>query len=156
MFIAGGYTSTYDSNPLGQMENGLEIEPTTLKELIRGDKHAEAVQDAINQGMDLTIAMVFIEWDTAEASGIFEPYGESLLAFGQVGRIDKQQGLTAAFLATAVSGPPAENSPASWSFPDTILHENFPVRVLCSPKLRKTPMRLRTYPNDSGVHGTMT
>lgn len=157
-FIAGAYTFTWNSLSLGQLFEGLTLNHVTFKEIIRGDNFAQAAQDAVFQGIDITSDCILNEWNAAAAATLFWPYGTPWLTAGVVGRLDVQQTLAKSLIGTAVTGPPAQSlaAPATITLPRSILHENFPVQHIFRPAHRKVPIRMRHYPASDGVYGTLT
>jgi hypothetical protein len=127
-----------------------------FKRIITGDNMAQTPQDAVYQGAECFLQANLIEWNAAGIYSIVWPYDTTWLDFGRVGRLDVQQWLAKQIVLTAVSGPPAQNSPASITLPLTILAEGFPVEILLAPDLRIAPIRQRVYPSEAFVFGTKT
>lgn len=144
--IAGGYTTTLDGNAAGELHQGWEIQHQFFKEIVRGDNFAEGAQDAVYQGYDVFGEGILNEYDAAGFLNFAQPYGPSLFASGIVGRLDVGSSIAAAFILTALVGTPAAAKPASVTFAQSVIAENFPVRLLFRPAHRRVPVRLRHYP----------
>lgn len=154
-FIAGQYTATYGGAAVGQAAEGFRLSHQFFKRLITGDSYAEAPQDAVYRGAAVELGFTAIEYNAAAMASLIWPYG-TLLDMGRVGRTDVGSSLTKALVLTAVAGTPAANAPASLTLTAAILKEGFPVDLLMAPDLREVPLRLRAYPNTSGIFGTAT
>ena len=155
-FIAGRYTATWNNLALGQTAEGFRLSHQFFKRLITGDAFAEAPQDAVYRGSELTIAYRLIQYDAAAAQTLMWPYSATLFDMGVIGRTDVGSAIAKSLILTAVAGTPAAATPATLTFPTSILQEGFPVELLFAPDLREIPMRQRIYPNSSGVFGTQT
>ena len=154
-FIAGQYTATWNALAIGQTADGLRLIHQVFKRLVTGDSYAEAPQDAIYRGADLAISFRLIEYDAAAVQTLKWPYSATKWQIGTVGTADVGSSLAKQLVMTAVAGTPAATTPATATFPKSILHENFPVEVLFAPDLREVPIRLRVYPV-AGLLGTET
>lgn len=157
-FIAGQYTVTLGGSSVGQIERGVEITHSFMKQLIVGDNLGQAVQDAIFLGADVSIDYRLMEYNASAVRRAMWPYGTSYLDVDQViGTLDVQNSIVASLVMTALTGTPAQTlGPATITLPLTILRENFPVRLLFSPELRVIPISQRVYPGANGVYGTVT
>lgn len=155
-FIAGQYTATYNSLPLGQTADGYRLSHQFFKRLITGDAWGEAPQDGVYRGASVEIGYTLIEYNAAGARAAFWPYANAFLDMGIVGRLDVGSNIAKGLVLTAVAGTPAATAPASLSFTNAILKEGFPVELLFAPDLRDVPIRQRIYPNQSGVFGAAT
>lgn len=155
-FIAGRYTATLGSDSLGQTADGYRISHQFFKQLIKGDAFGETTQDAVYRGGDMEIAMTLLEYNAAGAQNAMWPYASTLLDLGVIGRCDVASSIADSLILTAVTGTTAAAAPASITLPKSILKEGFPVELLFAPALRDIPLRMRIYPNSSGVFGTLT
>lgn len=156
-FIAGRYTATWNSLALGQTAEGFRLSHQFFKRLITGDAFAQAPQDAVYQGAEVTSQCRLIEYDAAAVQTLSWPYNATKWVNGTVGRTDVGSSLVKSLVLTAVSGTPAAATPATWTSLLSILQEGFPVELLFAPDLREVPIRMRHYPNSStGVFATET
>lgn len=152
-FIAGRYTGTWNAAAIGQTAEGFTLSHQFFKRLITGDAYGEAPQDAVYRGAAVEVGWRSIEYNAAAIAGLIWPYNGTLLDMGTVGRLDYGSSLAKQLVLTAVAGTPAAAAPASVTLTLTILKEGFPVDMLFAPDLREVPLRLRAYPNTSGVFG---
>lgn len=172
-FVAGTYTATYDSNAVGQTQEGFRISHQFFKRLITGDLAADTPQDGIYRGREQFVGFTIIEAAAAAIADMIEPYYASTgvpLALGKIGILDVQgdqadEGSPGAgsvkvrsLVLTAVTGTPAyDGGPATMTLTNAIIAENFPVEMLYGPDLRDIPIRMRIYPDMSNSRfGTVT
>lgn len=173
-FVAGGYLIGFNAKVCGQTQDGLMFERQIFKRMINGDWMGEAAQDAIYRGMDCTSMVTFIEADAAAMADIIRPYNAVNLNMGVVGVLDRQHAvckslvLTSLLTATVINANGGTGAtsvlPLTRTLPNSILHENYPVRELFGANLRDIPIRFRHYPSprtqatgaDGGVYGTET
>lgn len=153
-FIAGQYTATLAGASLGQTAEGYRISHSFFKRLILGDSYAQTPQDEVYQGEEVFCQMRLIQYDAAGVQGAMNPFA-SYLSVGRVGRVSVQQGLVSALVLTAVSGPPAQNTPASVTLTNAIIAEGYPVELLFAPDLREVPLRMRCFPSQAGSFGSV-
>lgn len=155
-FFAGPYSVSYGGTSIGKIaaEDGIVIEQTAIKQLIRGDNLAQTVQDAVYQGMDVFAEFTLIEFENAVAQDALWPYDTAAPGdMGQVGRLDVA--LTKQLLFTAVAG--TEAAGGAWftiTCDRAIVAEGFPLRLLFGARLNAIPMRMRLYPNASDIFYT--
>lgn len=142
--IAGGYTCTYNSLSVGQIEDGINLIPDIYGEPIRGDNFGDTIQDGVFRGADVYAEMTLIEYDLALLTAAFWPWSATFgkLDDGIVGKL--WTALAKALVLTKVSGPNA--SPTSLTASKAILAPNFPVNLLFAPRLRRVPLRLLLLP----------
>lgn len=155
-FIAGRYTATWNSLALGQSADGLRVMHQIFKRLITGDAWGDTPQDGIYRGAAVMVSVNLIEYNAAAIATLKWPYNATAWDMGVIGRLDVGSSLVKSLVLTAVASTPAASTPASITMANTILAENFPVEILLAPDLREVPIRLRTYPNGSGVFATET
>lgn len=163
-FIAGGYTATYNAKALGQTAEGFFLSHEFFKRIITGDAGGDAPQDAIYRGRAQFVETELLEAIAAGIADLVEPYAATRgtpLTMGVIGQQDVGRsgcvGRAASLVLTAIAGTCAAATPASITMPLSMLAENYPVRVLYGPDLRRIPIRIRVYPNIStGVFGTVT
>lgn len=155
-FIAGRYTATWNALAIGITADGLRLNHKFFKRLITGDNFAEAPQDAVYRGAEMFIGWTGIQYDAAALPTIMWPYAATLYDMGVIGTTDVGSSKAKSLILTAVAGTPAAAAPATATFLTSILAEGFPVELLFAPDLREVPLRLRIYPNSSGVFGTQT
>lgn len=158
MFITGRYTATYNSLTLGQTADGIRVSHQFFKQMITGDAGGQTRQDAVFQGAEMFLGLTLLEYDAAGAQAAFWPYNSTIYDMGVIGRLDVQNGICQQIVLTALAGTPAatEAAPATFTLPQCILAENFPVELLFAPALREIPLRFRVYANSSGVFATQT
>lgn len=155
-FLSGRYSATWNSLALGQTADGIRLIHQLFKRLITGDAMAETPQDAVLRGAEMAIAFRLIEYDAAAVQTLKWPLSATKWNMGVIGRTDVGSAVALSLVLTAVAGTPAATTPATATFLTSVLHENFPVEVLFAPDLREVPIRMRVYPNSSGVFGTET
>lgn len=153
-FIAGQYTATWNANAVGQTADGFHLNWKFFKKLITGDNFAQTPQDAIYQGAEMFVGFTCIAYDAAAVQTLMWPYSATRWDMSTIGRTDVGSSLAKSLVLTAVAGTPAATLPASQTFLTSILAEGFPVELLFAPDLREVPLRLRVYPNSSGVFST--
>lgn len=153
-FICGRYTATLGAQSLGQTADGYRVSHSLFKRLITGDALAQTPQDAIVQGAEMFVAARLIEYNAAGALNAFWPLAATIYDMGVIGRLDSA--VADSLVLTAVASTPAAAAPATATFLLTTLAEGFPVELLFAPDLREVPLRMRVYPNSSGVFGTQT
>ena len=157
-FVAGPYTATYDGVALGLTTQGFTLSHEFFKRLITGDVFGDGPVNSIYRGRAQFVEFESLEAENAGVLALTEPYGTALTS-GVIGQFDVTQGActgaSAALVLTKVTGSCA--TPATVSFPLSVLAEGYPVRALYGQDLRTIPLRLRVYPNYStGVFGTRT
>jgi hypothetical protein len=154
-FISGGYTCTWNSLACGQSADGYRLTHQIFKRIITGDSYAEAPQDAVYRGAEVSVQWTMIDYTSAAIQTIKWPYNGTKWQLGTVGTLDVGSSLAKSLILTAVAGTPAAATPATATFALSIIHESFPVEVLFAPDLREIPMRMRVYPNN-GLLGVET
>lgn len=163
-FVSGAYSATYNAKALGQTEQGYILSHEFFKKLIKGDLMGQSTQDAIYQGRDQFIEFELIEAAAAGVNELIEPYADSpgtALTIGKVGQRDVGNsacpGAAKPLILTRIPGLCAELSgPETITLPRVIIAENYPIRILHAADLRQIPIRLRAYPDTSGVIGVAT
>ena len=155
-FIAGPYTATWNALAVGQLANGFTLSHKFFKRLITGDNFAEAPQDSVYRGAEMFVDFTCIAFDAAAIQTLMWPYHATRWTMGQVGRTDVGSAVALSLVLTAVAGTPAAATPATLTALTSVLAEGFPVDVLFAPDLREVPLKLRVYPNSSGVFATQT
>lgn len=159
-FVAGPYTATYDGVALGLTTQGFTLSHEFFKRLITGDVFGDGPVNAIYRGRAQFVEFESLEAENAGVLALTEPYGAGTqLVSGVIGQFDQTSGdctgVSKALVLTKVAGSCA--TPATVSFPLSVLAEGYPVRALYGQDLRTIPLRLRVYPNDStGIFGTRT
>lgn len=166
LFVAGKFTLTFGSSPgaVGQTREGIRTNHTIFKQLITGDNFAQAPQNAVYQGAEVFLAYTAIEYNAAKMGALIFPYAATpgtYFSMGVIGRLDvlndeNTSNIAQQLIMTALAGTPAAASPATLTFPFTVLAEGFPIDILFAPALREVPIRQRVYPNASGVFGAVT
>lgn len=157
-FIAGRYTATWNSLALGQTANGFELSHSFFERLITGDAYAEAPQDSIFRGAEMFAEGRMIEYNAAAVATLTWYVSSTIWDMGVVGRLavnNGSGGLSKSLILTAVSGTPAQATPATLTMTYAKLREGYPVKLLFAPDLREVPFSLRIFPNN-GVFATQT
>lgn len=155
-FVAGRYTATWNALAVGVTADGFRLNHKFFERLITGDNFAEAPQDAVYRGAEMFIGFTPIAYDSAALPTIMWPYAATLYDMGVIGRTAVGSAIAKSLILTAVAGTPAAAAPATATFLTSKLAEGFPVEILYAPDLREVPLRLRIFPNSSGVFGTQT
>lgn len=168
-FIAGAYTATVrkrlngdlegtiaspTDTPLGQIEDGINVEFTQAFEPVRGDNMGDSIQDGVFRGGDCFMDFSLVEWDLALISGVFWPGADNTntvaTAFANLGTLESGYiGRLATSLAfpivlTKLTGPNAV--PAFIFAAKALLAPGYPARFILAPRLRRIPIRLQLYP----------
>lgn len=163
-FIAGPYTSVFDSSTLGMMQDGYEIRLRSEEELVnQSDIYGDSVIESIYRGGNCFLSMIGIEFGklfNKSAPWIFGDENNSSLPalgfMGVVGRSAVGSGLVATTVLTAVqSGGSALASPASTTAGQAKLAEASDIQYQMTSKLRTLPLTFRLFPytvtNPSGM-----
>lgn len=163
-FVAGRYSASYDPTgattaaDLGLAEKGYELQVTYKKELITDtDAYAQTPVDAIYQGSEVFLQSTFKEWKAgilnaifpyqSIADGVFLPFGPTgaqSFHLGVIGRLDTN--IDGILILTSTTATPAALSPATLTATHSMFAENFDIRAMFGPTLRKPPARWRIYP----------
>ena len=170
-FIAGAYTVEVDQSggssdvSVGQIESGITLEWVTNKQLVSGDNQGDTPQDAVFQGKELFVSFTLMETELLRARLLYWPYATSSSGAtlegvygtqGVIGRLDVGSTITQKITFTSTAGTTAAAAPATLIIPRAILAEDVPVRIKFGPVLRDVTLRLRAYPDASGVFFTTT
>lgn len=153
-FVAGPYTGVWNSLALGITEDGFDWELQEGEEQITGDNMGDTIQDHVYRGHFLNIETVLEEFDTAALPTILWPFHATLGTHGQAGVLGTSKAKP--LVLTAVLGTTASTRPATMTFPLTILDPQFRSKLKMASRLKKIPIRLRAYPNGSGVFFSTT
>jgi hypothetical protein len=146
-FIAGRYSSTYNSVDTGISETGYEIQfESKAREIAESDAYGESIIDIIYRGGNHYCQFTSLAYKAGSTSP-FWPWG-SLGVMGVIGRIGSN--VASAHVLTAVAGTPAAAAPASVTAAGAILAPNSPARLLFNSVLRTVPVRLLYLPTDVG------
>ena len=154
-FIAGAYDVNYGGSSVGSISDGITIEHFVNKQLVTGDNFGSTPQDAVYQGGECFVEFTMMEYDNGFALDAFWPYDDAYGTLGVVGRMDVASTLYKVLLLDHTSllgtGTTAATQPTTLTADRAILAEGFPVRMLFGVGLREIPVRLRLYPNASGL-----
>lgn len=142
-FIAGRYTASWNGYSLGQTAEGIKLSHKFFKRAVKGDAGAETKQDSVYRGAEVSGDARFIEADLAGIKAMVWPYAGTLYDLGVIGRLDVASNIAKPLILTAVAGTNA--TPATYTFPLSILAEGFPVEILLAPDLREVPIRWDFY-----------
>lgn len=154
-FIAGQYTVTAATQSVGQIQEGVKISHSFMKQLITGDNMAETAQNAVFRGADVSVEYRLMEYNAAGAALVFWPYGSAYLTMDTViGALDSS--VADQLIMSALAGTPAAATPATITLASCVLYEGYPVDILFAPELRTIPIKQRVYPNTNKVFGTLT
>lgn len=168
-FIAGAYTVEADitggSNDVtvGQIESGINLEWVTNKQIVTGDNQGDTPQDAVFQCKELFVSFILMNVELLRARLLLWPYsttgsGATLEGVygtqGIIGRLDVASVITQKITFTSTAGTTAATAPTTLIIPRAILAENVPVRIKFGTSLRDVTLRMRAYPNSSGVFFT--
>lgn len=149
-FIAGGYTATWNALPLGQIEDGFNLDFSLSAEDIRGDNFGDTVQDGVFRGGDMFLTATLLEYDLVNTSKVLWPW--SATNFGKIdaGFIGRLMSTFAKVLIlTKVTGP--SSSPTTITCNTAVIAPRFNVNMLLAPRLKRVPIRLQFLPFvDSG------
>lgn len=154
-FVAGPYTVTWDSLPLGIMIGDADV-PTIEKTnksvpIDRTDQYAHSTIDAIHMGFDCFFQMVFAEYlsgniGTLSTGAALNPFGTHQGIIGQVGRLYSL--LYKSLVLTAVTGTSAATiGPATLTASKAIIAPNWNARWTFGPQHRTLPMRFQVFPD---------
>ena len=156
--IAGRFSSTYGAADLGVTNDpGYKLSFTPSWELIQGtDAYADNVIEAIFLGLSqVSLDFITKEIKAGPAAAItpfttFGFTGAQVFQSGLVGR--RATDIVGQVIMSATAGTPAASTPASMTFPYSMLHENVPVDQIYGARHRTIPIRFRilAYAN-SGV-----
>jgi hypothetical protein len=142
--ISGPYTSTYQSAPLGQSQNGFRLRSTVNKELVRSDAYGDSAIEGVYRGGDFFLLWVSIEY--ASALPAYWPYGGAFGLFGQAGTLDVGSTIAQQLSLTVTSGTPAVGNPSNFAANQAIIDENFNGETEFRSGARMLPFSMRLYP----------
>lgn len=146
-FVAGAYTSTYNSVAIGITKEGYRLRFQFLKRLIdKSDQYGDTILDAVYRGANVNLTLQAIEYK-AGTTGPAWPYA-ALGVLGTIGRLDSA--LAQSVVLTATSGTPAAAAPATWTGAKCIIGENNNVEWVYDSSNREVPIGFRVYPYDAG------
>lgn len=147
-FIAGRYSTTYNSVDVGITEQGYELQQDSKAQLInQSDAYGEMIIDFVYRGGDVYLTFEGLAYK-AGAITPFWPWG-AIGVTGVIARLASDVAL--ATVMTATTGTPAVATPATWTSSKSILAPNNPARLLYNSRLRTVPIRLLILPVDVGA-----
>jgi len=163
-FIAGRYSSTFNSVDTGITDQGMELTlDSELEDIGESDAYGLTVIDGIYRGGNCFLQFNSLAYK-AGSLGAFWPYGGAINGAGVLGIIyDPNQignllpigqlasNIAKAHVLTSTTGTPAASSPATLTGPKALLAKNFNGKLLFNSKLRTVPVRLRYYPYQDGT-----
>lgn len=149
-FIAGAYTSTYNSVALGITDEGWELQWEVKADLInKSDVYGDMLLDLIYRGTDWFLQAEFMEYGKAAVRDASFPWGAGTLGIqGIIGRLGSN--IASALVLTSTTGTPAVATPATLTASKAILAPNSNPRAQFNSRLRTVPVRLALLPVDSG------
>lgn len=145
--VAGGYTATYNSNAMGQQEDGFRLRMSFAQEDIRSNTYGDAVIDAVYRGGNCFLYGIFIERNSVVANAAaspFNPYGGAIGEMGLIGRL--AEGLAQAIVLTAISTLSAASSIASLTASKAIIDQNLPTELSLANRASFLPLAFRLFP----------
>ena len=142
-FIAGPFTATYGGNPIGVMEDGIELEFVNSQEEVIGDNIGTTIQDTVWLGGNLFLNIVLSEYSATGIKALIWPQHATLGNIGVIGQLGTN--FDAAFVATPITGTSAN---LTYTFASTILAPGFDVRIPLKARLRKIPIRILVLPEN--------
>ncbi len=159
--IAGPYTGTYNAKALGLTREGYRLSHEFFKRMITADEAGDAPVNAVYRGRSQFIDFELLQAGAAAVAELIEPYAASAgvpFTMGVVGSLDvalgECPGAAKQIVLTRINS--CMTSPVSATFPLSVIAEGYPINLLYGSDLRQIPIRLRAYPNSSGVFGTVT
>jgi len=147
---SGEYTSTYNTQALGNTQDGWRMEVTGNRKGVTVDKFGDTEIDGVYRGLNVNFEAVLKDWDALGVNDLWWPYHATMGTLGVIGRLDVVSSLALALVLTALSGTPAATTgPASVTAALSILDAEFARTVNLNTEDRSIPVRLRVYPNTS-------
>ncbi len=146
-FIAGQYTTTYNSVSVGITQEGFELQiESTNQNVTPSDAYGDSIIDMVYRGGNVHLQFEGLAYK-AGAITPFWPWG-AIGTMGVIGRLASD--VASSTVMTALTGTPAVASPATVTASKSILASNNPARLLFNSKLRTVPIRLILLAYDSG------
>lgn len=147
-FIAGRYSSVWNSVSLGIMDQGYDLQMDPKEQLInRSDAYGDMLIETIYRGVDWSMMCESLEY-MAGTTGALYPFG-TLGAVGVIGRLGSA--IATPLVLTSTVGTPAAAAPATFTGTLTKLHPAANPRLLFNSALRTVPIRFVLYPSDAGA-----
>lgn len=163
-FAPGAYTMTYappsgvagyTGSPLscGLIEGVRRLRRRPEAQTMQADQFGKSDIDAVYQGGNWALSMVFKEW-TAAIRAILWPFGGDAstpdwLALGTCGKLLTD--LAGQIVLTAVTGTPAaSNGPATLTFPKAIISPDTDQEIIMGNEPRDIPVVFKLFPYDAG------
>jgi hypothetical protein len=156
-FIAGRYSATYDppgavaAADVGITERGYDLSISFLKERIAPtDAYGDTVVDNIYRGANVRLSAIFDEYKAGSlnnsdaVNSVFAPSGATFFGLGLIGRLDSN--VAGILILTDTDSTPAATFPATLTATYSIIAENYDIRLLFAPSLRKVPVQLQILP----------
>lgn len=148
LFKAGAYRGLWNALALGQAEDGITLEWSSMFQPIVGDNMAQTVQDLVYAGVEVFVSGVFVEAAALGQMVAAQPPawpGDGTL--GTVGTVGVLANATLAqpLVLTKISG-----SAAMWSTitaPKAILATRAPVSQLLGNHVHRIPLRFQLLPD---------
>lgn len=161
-FIAGRYSSTYNTVDTGISKEGQELElDTDMDDIGETDAWGTSVIDGIWRGGNCFVQFTSEEYK-AGSLGAYWPYGGAINAAGVLGILvddtiaapnklpmgQLASNIAKALVLTVTAGTPAATAGAvnTLTAMFALLAKNFNGKLLFNSKLREVPIRLRCYP----------
>ena len=121
------------------------------------DAYGDTPIDAIYRGGDVHLQSTLKEYKAGVLNAVFPyqsvgagtfvafpPTGAGSFELGVIGRLDTD--IDGIVIMTSTTGTPAVATPATATFTHCMLADNFDIRLMFGPTLRKVPFRWRVYP----------
>lgn len=146
--MAGRYSSTLNSNSLGLMTNGYEVQCEPKEQMVnRSDAYGDSMIDTIYRGGDWGLQCEAMEAYITGVKDAAWPFG-ALGVMGVIGRLGSD--IATSLVLTATAATPAATSPATMTATKAKLAPNSQPRFSLNSELRLLPFRLVFYPYDAG------
>lgn len=148
-FVAGAYSSAYNSVACGITRLGYEIEITLKQETLNEtDKYGLSTIDAVLRGGDCTLMAEFREYRAGSISAMTRPFtgtlGGLLTAASPIGRWATD--VAVPLVLTSTPATTAVASPATLTASYALLAEGYPTKILMDSRLRNVPIKFQLYP----------
>lgn len=152
-FIAGPYTWTFDTSPLGVVEDAPRLTARFGSIVVTGDNLGDTIQTVLNRGGNLYLDMVLQEYNQAGAIKAFWPNKTgSQSVEANIGTIPAAnlgcERSSGELKGTKVTGSCA--SPDIWTASKAMLAPDYDISFLLGSRLRNVPISLLLLPDASG------
>jgi hypothetical protein len=147
---SGEYTSVYNTQDLGNTQDGWRVEVTSNRKGVNVDKFADTEIDGVYRGANCFLEAILKDWDGPGVNDVWWPYSATIGTLGVIARLEVASSLALATVLTALAGTPAATTgPATATFAKSILDAEFARTLNLNTEDRSIPIRLRVYPTTS-------